>query len=69
MFKVNDRKQGVCEIGESLLPRFIHLGTNQLFPVMFQLFDDFVVIAINEDGLNPNVALADSRNSPPSRQV
>ena len=36
-----------------------------------KLFDDFVVIAIivNEDGLNPNVALTDSRNSPPSRQV
>ena len=41
VFKVNDRKQGVCEIGESLLPRFIHLGTNQLFPVMFQLSDAF----------------------------
>ena len=40
-----------------------------------KLVEDFVVIAIkvNEDGLNPNVALTDSRpslrNSPPSRQV
>ena len=41
VFEVNDRKQGVCGIGESGLEWFIHLATNQLLPIMFQLTDAF----------------------------
>ena len=41
VFKINDRKQGVCGIGESGLEWFIHLATNQLLQLMFLLADAF----------------------------
>ena len=46
VFEVNDRKQGVCGIGESGLEWFIHLATNQLLPIMFQLADAFQAFLI-----------------------